>query len=192
MKLIAIVFSLICLSNTTTTYAQEIEGVLIKDKVKLSDGSELNLNGAGVRTKFIFDIYVGALYLDHKIPLVEQIFSDTHSKRVLMHFLYDDLAKEKITNAWLDGFKDNNSEQDYKRLEKRLNKFNTMFADTKKGDEIYLDYIEKIGTQVWLNERLQGVIEGRDFYTALLKVWLGKQPADDDLKSAMLGQAEDD
>ena len=33
----------------------------------------------------------------------------------------------------------------------------------------------------------KGVIEGEDFNAALLDIWLGEEPADDDLKEEMLG-----
>jgi len=31
------------------------------------------------------------------------------------------------------------------------------------------------------------LIKGKDFYQALLKIWLGEEPADDGLKDALLG-----
>ena len=64
-------------------------------------------------------------------------------------------------------------------------------ADLKAGDVIYLDYIPSTGTQVTFNGEKKPVIEGADFYAALLDVWLGEEPADDDLKDALLGLAED-
>jgi hypothetical protein len=32
-------------------------------------------------------------------------------------------------------------------------------------------------------------IAGEDFYRALLRIWLGSKPAQEDLKNALLGQA---
>ena len=44
--------------------AREIAGVTIPDTAQLSpDGTTLVLNGAGVRRKFFFKIYVAGLYL---------------------------------------------------------------------------------------------------------------------------------
>jgi len=42
-----------------------------------------------------------------------------------------------------------------------------------------------------MNGEVKGVIAGADFYTALLDVWLGDEPADEDLKEAMLGEDDD-
>jgi len=55
------------------------------------------------------------------------------------------------------------------------------------GDVILLDYQPAIGTQLTLNGTLRGTIPGRQLYTALLKIWLGEQPAQDDLKLKLLG-----
>jgi len=47
-------------------------------------------------------------------------------------------------------------------------------------------YAEAATTQVQINGELKGSIAGADFNRALLKVWLGDEPADTDLKQAML------
>ena len=65
------------------------------------------------------------------------------------------------------------------------------FPDLKAGDVVLLDYVPVQGTYVTINTEKKGVIEGADFYAALLDVWLGEDPADDDLKDAMLGIEEE-
>ena len=39
---------------------------------------------------------------------------------------------------------------------------------------------------VYKNGKEVGVVEGLDFKKALFAIWLGEDPADDDLKEAML------
>ena len=50
-----------------------------------------------------------------------------------------------------------------------------------------LDYVPGSGTKVTIKGVEKGVVEGEDFNAALLDIWLGDEPADDDLKEAMLG-----
>jgi Chalcone isomerase-like len=50
-----------------------------------------------------------------------------------------------------------------------------------------LDYANA-GTQVNMNGKMLGTVEGGAFNQALLKVWLGEKPVDASLKKAMLGQ----
>ena len=45
----------------------------------------------------------------------------------------------------------------------------------------------KDGTRVVVNGEAKGIVAGDDFHRALLRIWLGDQPADTSLKKAMLG-----
>ncbi len=170
------------------SHAREVAGVNMPEHVFLhGDKTQLHLNGAGIRTKFIFKIYVGGLYLPGRASSTSEVLSIPGPKRVRMHFLYDEVSKEKLIKGWQEGFENNLDADAYRKLAARLQQFNALFNDVHKGDEIDLDFLPGQGTQVWLNNKLQGRIEGEDFYKALLTVWLGKEPADDDLKQAMLG-----
>ncbi|MGS0730103.1 chalcone isomerase family protein, partial [Shewanella sp. 0m-11] len=44
------------------------------------------------------------------------------------------------------------------------------------------------GVTAYKNGQAQATIAGEDFRQALLKIWLGKEPAQNSLKEAMLGQ----
>ena len=39
-----------------------------------------------------------------------------------------------------------------------------------------------------LKGQVKGTIGGADFATALFSIWFGRNPADDDLKNALLGK----
>lgn len=169
--------------------AREVAGLDIPEVVSHSDQStKLVLNGAGVRSKFIFDIYIGALYLERKIKTPEQAYALSGEKRMSMHFLYKEVSKEKLIEGWNEGFKNNLNKTEFTDIQPRLTKFNNLFVTVKKNDVINLDLIPTTGTIVMINNKIMGTIEGDDFYTALLKVWLGDEPADSNLKQAMLGQ----
>lgn len=174
---------------SVSVHAITIKDVEIPDVVSHSDQStKLYLNGAGIRSKFIFDIYIGSLYLEKKQKTPDEIYHLHGEKRVSMHFLYDEVSKDKLVSAWNDGFKNNHSDVEFKKLESRLKEFNKLFRTVKKGDVINLNFIPTTGTIVVINKETKGTIEGDDFFTALLKVWLGEKPADKDLKDAMLGR----
>lgn len=166
--------------------AKEISGIKIAEQIEIG-GQVLALNGAGIRSKFVFDIYIGALYLPQKTQDVKQALSMAGPKRVLMHFLYDEVEKEKLTNGWTDGFENNLPSKDFDALKPRLADFNKLFVTAKKGDQIMLDYDPKVGTQVIINTQNKGSVPGADFNRALLLVWLGEDPADSNLKEGMLG-----
>lgn len=149
--------------------------------------TELQLNGVGMRTKFVFDVYIGALYTEAAATTRDDVQAQKGPKRVLMHFVYDEVEAEKLVNGWTEGFEENQTEEQFKVLNDRLNKFNAMFVTVHAGDVVLLDYVPGTGTVVKIRGEKKGVIEGADFYSALLDVWLGEEPADGDLKDAMLG-----
>jgi len=166
--------------------AAEVEGVRLPEQIVVA-GRTLHLNGAGVRTKFFFDIYVGALYLEHPLRRAEAVLDDAGARHVRMVFLYKEVGREKLTAGWRAGFEKNQSRRSMDALRDRLAAFNRMFGDARRGDVIDFDFLPDGETRVAVNGRERGRIEGRDFQRALLAVWLGRRPADDDLKRAMLG-----
>ena len=170
--------------------AAEIEGVKLADKVRLGDGGpELVLNGAGLRTRVFFKVYVGALYLREKSGSAQAVFADNGPKRVAMHMLRD-LTADQLFSAFNDGLKANHAPAEVARLEPQVKQLEGIFSAVKaakSGDTILLDYVPGAGTRVVVNGNARGTIAGEEFNRALLRIWLGDQPVDAALKKAMLG-----
>ncbi len=166
-------------------WAAEIEGVAVPESMLVA-GKSLQLNGAGVRTKFFFDIYVGALYLSSKASTTREVLAAPDPKRMTMTFLYDEVERDKLVEGWVAGFEKNQSKEMMAKLRGRLAKFNAMFGDGHRGEQFVFDFLEDGSTTVTLKGEKAGVIEGVDFQHALLEVWLGDYPADNGLKKAML------
>ena len=182
-----ILFSL-TLSTPFSALALEIKGVKVDETAQVG-GNALVLNGAGVRTKMVFKVYVAALYLTQRQTDANTVISDTGNKRVSMHFLRE-LSSEKLLHGMNEGFEDNNSAAEMAAIDAQMKAFRQMMTSAKavkEGDMIVLD-LSSTGTQVSLNGKLLGVIEGAAFNQALLRVWLGGNPVDAALKKAMLGQ----
>jgi len=186
------VFLCVSMLASNIALARQLDDVALHDNVTLP-GTEtsLQLNGMGYRTKFVFDVYVGALYTESRVRSRDAAQALTGPKRIVMHMVYDEVSKEKMASAWNEGFEENNSEEALKGLQSRLATFINFFPDLKKDDIVLLDYIPGNGTHVTINGNEKGEIKGADFFTALLDVWLGDEPADDDLKEAMLGGDDD-
>ncbi|MGB6289965.1 MAG: chalcone isomerase family protein [Desulfobulbales bacterium] len=168
--------------------AREIAGVVVPESVTLKNKA-LVLNGAGIRKKLFMKIYVCALYLTAKRTAASEILADPEAKRIVMSFLYKEVGVERQVEGWNKGFRDNNSGEELKGLQDRINLFNSLFTTVRKGDVIRFDYMPEEGTQVWINDTLNGTVPGEDFFAALLKIWLGPKPAEANLKDALLGNA---
>lgn len=173
-----------------SAYGAEVEGVKLADKLRLSDGGpELVLNGAGLRTRAFFRVYVGALYLSQKTGSAQAVFAGHGPKRVAMYMLRD-LGADQLFSALNDGLKANHAPEDLAKLGPQVKQlqgiFNALKA-AKSGDAILLDYLPDAGTRITVNGEVKGTIPGEEFNRALLRVWLGEEPADASLKKAMLG-----
>ena len=96
-------------------------------------------------------------------------------------------TKEKLIQGWEEGFNNNHGPAAMADLKERLDAFNRLFETVKEGDVILMDYIPGQGTRVSIRGQLKGLVPGKDFNDALLRVWLGERPADKRLKKAMLG-----
>lgn len=173
---------------TFSAQALEIKGVKVDESTQLGN-SALVLNGAGVRTKMMFKVYVAALYLEHKQSDANALLADHGSKRLTLHFVRE-VSAEKILHGLNEGFTDNNSAAEMTAIDVQIKAFRQMMAtakDVKNGDVIVLD-LTTTGTQVSLNDKVLGKVEGEAFNQALLRVWLGANPIDASLKKALLGQ----
>ncbi len=188
-------FNKLCLaiflvSLSLSVQAKQFAGVPIAEEITLSN-EKLKLNGVGMRTKFVFDIYVATFYTQATVKKVSDL-NLQQPMRMAMHFVYGEVGKEKLTDGWNDGFEDNLSSEQFEKLKSKISQFNALFETVRKGDVINLDYIPTKGTVVNINKKEKGVVSGAGFYKALLLIWLGEDPVGDDLKDALLGQIETD
>jgi hypothetical protein len=168
--------------------ALEVAGVQLADKVQVGNVN-LQLNGAGVRTKFFFKIYVGALYLPQKQNLADTIIADEHEHRVALHMLHE-LSSKKLYGAFSEAIEVNHTHAELAALDAQLKQMAQIFDEVKEvkpGDVITLDYLPASGTQISVNGTARGMIAGAAFNRALLRIWLGSKPVQDDLKKEMLG-----
>ena len=169
-------------------HALDVGGIQVAPTAKLSaDGPTLILNGAGVRKKLFISVYVGALYLPKKSSSTQEVLAQTGPRRVLMHFVYDEVSAQKLVGAWNEGFAANHDESELAPLRARIARFNALFVGVKKNDVITLDYRPGEGTRVNYNDQIKGNIPGEDFNKALLNIWLGEKPVTASLKKALLG-----
>ena len=166
--------------------AAEVAGVKFEDQARLAD-TQVALTGAGLRQRFIFDVYAMGLYVrDVKADPVMQ----PGAKRVVIRMLRN-VDADTFTAALVDGMRPNHDEQTMQALEPRIAALSAIMAqlkEAKKGMTITLDWLPGTGTQMTVDGRLAGApIAGEDFYQALLSIWLGPKPVQEGLKKALLG-----
>lgn len=178
-----LLLGVILLLLATPVLAVEVAGVTLEPQVQVA-GETLQLNGAGVREKFFFDIYVGSLYTAQKASSTAQVLAMPGGKLIRMDFLYGKVEKHKIVDAFAEGLA-NNSPQvaDSPAVQAFLSWFD---ADFVKGDRVDLAITADGTVRVYHNGRLLGEAADPGLARGMLLIYLGDQPADADMKEGML------
>jgi Chalcone isomerase-like len=170
---------------TFPAWGAEVAGIKLEDKTTVAN-ADLTLTGAGLRKRLFFQVYAIGLYVqDRKAdPIVQP-----GPKRVHIHMLRD-VGAEQFTEALVDGIKANHTEAEAKALEPRLKQLGATMAqlkEAKSGMAIALEWTGK-ETLLAVDGKPAGApIPGEDFYRALLRIWLGENPVQDELKKALAG-----
>jgi hypothetical protein len=188
MKMRKFVFAACAVLLSWNVNALEVAGVKLADKAQVGNES-LQLNGAGIRTKFFFKIYVCALYLPQKQVSGEAIIADEREHRMALHIMHE-LSSKKLFNAFSEAIEANHTAAELATLDVQIKQMAQIFDVVKEvtpGDVITLDYLPASGTQISVNGTARGTIAGAAFNRALLRIWLGGKPVQDDLKKDLLG-----
>ncbi|MBB5018656.1 hypothetical protein HNQ59_001947 [Chitinivorax tropicus] len=168
--------------------AAEVAGVKLDDKVNVT-GTELALNGAGVRSRFgLAKVYVAGLYLTGKSKDAEAIIASKQTRRVVL-VMKRDVEADKMLDAFKEGIVANTTGPELAAIQPKIAEMEKIFKavrEVKEGDVILLDFGSDGGTRITVRNQAKEVISGADFQAALLRIWLGKKPVQDELKKALL------
>lgn len=151
------------------------------------DGTKLTLNGAGIRTKYFMDMYVGSLYVKSKGQDGPTIANADEEMTIHLDIISGLITSDKMVSATNDGF-ENSTGGNTAPLQKEIDMFMGAFSEEiVDGDAFQFDYTPDAGTKVYKNGTLKTTIAGHKFKKALFGIWLGNKPADKNLKKGMLG-----
>ena len=169
--------------------AVEVEGVKLEPTAQVG-GAALVLNGAGVRTRAIFKVYVAGLYVPAKASNAAALLAQKGPRRVAITMLRN-VDADTFSGALSEGLQKNLSEAQFTGFKTQIDTLGANFkaaGEAKKGDVIHLEFAPDTGTRVVVNGKPSGAaIPGEDFYTAVLRIWLGDKPVDGDLKKGLVG-----
>ena len=182
-------FALTFASLAASAQAVEIEGVKLEPTVQVG-GAALVLNGAGIRTRAIFKVYVAGLYVPQKANNAAALLAQKGPRRVSITMLRN-VDADTFSGALSEGLQKNLSEAQFAGFKAQIDTLSGNFkaaGEAKKGDVIHLEFTPEAGTRVVVNGKAQGsAIAGEDFYAALLRIWIGDKPVDADLKKGLVG-----
>lgn len=171
--------------------AREIAHTSLPERLRLPhEGSELVLNGAGLRTRFRFEIYVIGLYLPEKKTDDDAVLAQPGAKRIRIVMLRDVTGKQMV-DGLVKVMHKNNPEAAVAALKREIDEFEDMLlalGKVPKSTVFDIDFAPKSGTRFAVNGIPKGrPLPGEPFYRAVLRIWLGDKPEQPNLKQALLG-----
>ena len=168
--------------------AIDVQGVKLPETTRVG-GEELVLNGAGVRKRAIFKVYVGSLYVPAKAHTLQEVLAKG-PRRIQLDLLRS-LSSDQLVGALTDGLRLNLSAAEQQAIAVQTGEMAAIiksFGEVREGSVVTLDFVGP-STTIGLDGSPRGKIDGAAFGDALTRIWLGEHPAQDDLKKAMLGGA---
>ncbi len=153
-------------------------------------GQKLFINGYGMRFRFGFRVYAAALYTPSKFAKNEEVIKPTVAKR--MHLVAQrDVKGDDFGKLFTRAMEENMTKEDFSKIINGVIRMGTIFADAKqfaKGDVIIVDVVPGTGLITTFRGKQQGEpIKEPEFSQAMMQIWFGKKPADEQLRVALLG-----
>ena len=98
------------------------------------------------------------------------------------------VSQEKLVKSLNEGFHHATNDK-VAPIQQQIEQFTKCFTESiTKGDTFDLVYLPRHGVVVLKNGKRKGVVAGIEFKKALFNIWLSDNPADENLKQAMLLQ----
>jgi hypothetical protein len=167
----------------------KVAGLEFERAVNLA-GTELLLNGVGLRAVAWFKGYAAALYLRQRQRNAAAVLAESGAKRLQLRMLVDVPATEFV-RAIDKGLARNSTPPEQRALAARQADFNARvqaLGTVRKGDVVNLDYEPELGLRMLYNGSERGEpLPGADFYAAVLRIFVGERPVDVELKAGLLG-----
>ncbi len=167
----------------------ELEGVKLEAATQVGPAT-LQLNGAGVRTRAFFKVYVAGLYVPQKAADAAALLAQKGARRIAITMLRS-VDAETFAGALNDGLRSNHTEAQLAGWKSQIETLNANLkavGEARKGDLIHFEFVPETGTRVAVNGQARGsVIPGEDFFAAVLRIWIGDKPVDSGLKKGLLG-----
>ncbi|MBN2282254.1 MAG: chalcone isomerase family protein [Deltaproteobacteria bacterium] len=186
IKKVCVVVCLALCLIASPAVAADIAGIVMPETLTAGN-APLLLNGAGVRTKFFMDLYVGGLFLQEKSSDAEVIINADEPMAIRLHIISSMITSERMEEATREGF-ENATDGNTAPIQTEIENFISVFKEKINVNDVYdLVYAPGSGVEAYKNETLIATIPGLEFKKALFGIWLCDKPAQKSLKKEMLG-----
>jgi hypothetical protein len=189
-QLVAVAAGALLFAAAASAQPVTVSGVKFDEQVDLR-GTKLVLNGAGVRYKGPFKVYAAGLYLTKKAGTPDEVLAAPGPKRMSITMLRE-IDSGELGKLFSRGMEDNMEKAAFSKLIPGVIRMSQLFSECKKlmpGDTFTIDWVPNTGTIVGVKCASNSEpFKEKEFNDALLRIWLGPNPADWKLKDALLGK----
>ena len=179
-------FLIVLAPLSRVAYGKELNGVSFDDEIQFG-GEKLVLNGLGQRVAFGFfvKVYVGGLYAKEKSCEPDTVLAQKTPKRLDLKFQMS-VDKDKIRDAWDKGYKDNCGSNcgDYAA---NLSQLKSWMSDMKEKQILSFSFFSD-RLEVEVKGEKKGEIKDPTFATNVLRIFLGPNPPNKELRKGLLGE----
>lgn len=177
-------------ASTAWSADRALAGVKVPETQTLA-GTDLRLNGAGIRFRGPFRVYTAALYTAAPVTTANAFHAQPGAKRLVLTMLRE-VDSTDLGRLFIRGIEKNMPRTDVGEVMTQLARMGEIFAANKRmqpGEQLVIDWVPASGMQITARGQRQGdPFPSAAFYQAMMNIWLGPSPADWPLKDALLGQ----
>ena len=188
MKRFLILLPLITALFALPADARRVAGIEIPESLE-SGGVSLILNGAGIRTKYFLDVYVGGLYLKKRSTDAAAITDADERMAIKLWIVTGLVTNDRMQKSIEEGFQ-KSTRGNTTPIREAIDALIDVYDEEINDEDIFgLVYLPGQGLNVYKNGVYRATIEcGLPFKRALFGIWVSDRPVQTSLKHGMLGR----
>lgn len=145
------------------------------------------LNGLAVSVELNKERFIAGLYTSNPSSDASDLLANTGERRMELKVTARRFSARSLNNMWIEGMAINNPSSALRAESENLSKMVNMIRKSlTAGDTLIFDTEPGAGTRITLNGVQLGTIESEDFFSLLLRTWIGNVPLSSEFKTDLL------
>jgi hypothetical protein len=168
--------------------ARSVGGIEVPETLD-NGGVLLTLNGAGIRTKYFLDVYVGGLYLKETSTDAASIMEADEPMAIRLRIVTGLITNDRMQKSIEEGFQ-KSTRGNTAEIREKIDTLIDVYDEQLNDEDVFeLVYLPGQGLTVYKNGVYRAMIECRlPFKRALFGIWISDRPVQTSLKNGMLGR----
>lgn len=149
------------------------------------------LNGMAVSSELGKERFIAAIYSSSLSKDANALLTSSGERRMELKVVADRFSARSLNSMWIEGMAINNPGAALEREADNMAKLNNMVRKSlTAGDVLRIDAAPGQGTSISLNGTELGRINSDEFFSMLLRTWIGSVPLSTEFKDSLLAAGE--